>query len=227
MAHLVAADAPRQVAQHRLLAGRVQRLVVGRRAHLDDAARGQLLAAGGLEVVHRAQPRVLLEEVGVGAVPVEFRPDVPHIGLQGTAVLQFFRLPVLAQPGADLVVVAEAFQQVAGVGVAAALDEGCAADEQEHGVVVAHALGFDGGKIDVGERPGHLSSGLNHDGSWSNPCSRTTVATPQAPRPARAPASKRTRPGDRGAPPARPLAGGNARHGTNGRARGLPIRRVL
>ena len=103
--HFVRPDAPRQIAQHRLGTYAAQRLVEGRRAHLHDATSGHLEAARGLVFLRAAKVGILIEELGVGAIPLKFGPDSSHVGLQRATVLQLLRLPMLAQPYAHLGVI--------------------------------------------------------------------------------------------------------------------------
>ncbi len=154
VAHLVIGDAPRQVAQHRLVAGLLQGAVEGRGAGLDHAARGHLKGFSGLEFVDRAGMAVFLEEPRVAALPVEFGPDMFHIAPQGQAVLQLLRLPVFGQPAGSLGVGGVVVGQVAGIRVRAAFDEGRRHQQVEQLAIGSHPGGVDGLEIDVAQGPG-------------------------------------------------------------------------
>ena len=150
---LVGRDAGAQVDEDRLARRLGQRPVVGGGAGLDHAARRHLQPARRGEQLHLAVGRVLGEEALEGRFPVELRPHVVDVGAQGAAVLQLLVLPVVAQPGRDLLVAGEEVDQVVGVEVGAALDEGRRAGQVEQRVVVADALERDAREVEVVDGP--------------------------------------------------------------------------
>ena len=153
MADLVGADAAEQIGQHRLAAQLAQRVVVGGGAGLDHAARHQFQARVGLQLVDRAQRRVLGEEAVVGLLPGKLGPHRLHVGLEGGAVLQLLGLPLAGEPGRHVGVGGVVLGQVAGVGVGAGFDERGADQQVEQRLVVHDGGVLDGRQVQVFQAP--------------------------------------------------------------------------
>ncbi|MNT45152.1 hypothetical protein D3C72_1817180 [compost metagenome] len=153
MPHLVVGDAPRQVAQHRFVAGLFQRAVVGGGAGFHHAAGRHFQALGRLELVDRAGLAVLVEEACIAALPVEFRPDMLDIAPQRQPVLQFLGFPVLGKPVGRVGHTGVIGGKVACIGVGSALDERGRHQQVEEIAVAAYAFHVDRLVVDVADRP--------------------------------------------------------------------------
>jgi hypothetical protein len=124
---LVGADARGDAGEYRFGASLFgQCLVEGGGAGFDHASGDHLESRRGLELVERALARVVFEECGVGAIPVELRPDVADIGVQGPPVSHFLLFPAVLQPADQFRLASTVVDQIAGIEVRAAFDErGC------------------------------------------------------------------------------------------------------